>query len=56
MTKETKIFKSTKFMALENSVNEWAESIINDLQKFKRMNTKEEISKNNFNSKEKVKS
>lgn len=51
MTKETKVLDSTIFMSLNNTANEWANVLLNSCKKFKRKDTKEEISNNNFNIK-----
>lgn len=51
MTKETKVLDSTKFMTLDQTPEEWATNILNDIKNYKRKDTKEEISNNNFNIK-----
>lgn len=51
MTKETKVLDSTKFMSLNNSAEEWASSILNDVKKYKKHNTEDEVSKYGFNIK-----
>lgn len=51
MTKETKVLDSTMFMSLNNSAKEWADNIFLSFNKFKRKDTKKEISNNNFNIK-----
>lgn len=51
MTKETKVLDSTKFMSLNNSAEEWASSILNDIKKYKKHNTEDEVSKYGFNIK-----
>lgn len=52
MTKEAKVLDSTTIMSLSNSPKEWADSILNKLENYKRINTKKEISNNGFNIKE----
>ncbi len=49
MTKETKVLDSTVFMSLENSAEEWADAILKDEKKYKKHDTKEEVSKYGFN-------
>lgn len=49
MTKETKVLDSTKFMSLENTAEEWANAILKDAKRYKKHNTKEEVSKYGFN-------
>lgn len=51
MTKETKVLDSTIFMSLSNSAEEWAVKLLNSYKVFKRKDTREEISNNNFNIK-----
>lgn len=51
MTKETKVLDSTVFMSLNNTAEEWADSILKDAKKYKKHNTKEEVSKYGFNIK-----
>ena len=51
MTKETKVLDSTIFMSLSNSAEEWASKLLESYSNFKRTDTKEEISNNNFNIK-----
>lgn len=51
MTKETKVLETTKFLSLNNLSKEWAKELLNNFAKFKRKDTKEEISNNNFNIK-----
>jgi glycosyltransferase EpsF len=55
MTEETKILKTTKFISLEESSQNWASTIINNYSKFKRKNTKLEIQKNGFDIKKETK-
>ena len=49
MTKETKVLDTTRFTTLDTSAKEWASIILDDYSKFKRQDTTDEISKNNFN-------
>ena len=49
MTKETKVLDSTKFMSLENTSEEWANAILKDAKRYKKHDTKEEVSKYGFN-------
>lgn len=51
MTKETKVLDSTIFMSLSNGAEEWASKLLESYSNFKRTDTKEEISNNNFNIK-----
>lgn len=51
MTKETKVLHTTQFMSLEQDRKEWANVILNEYNTYKRKNTNDEISKNNFNIK-----
>lgn len=51
ITKEAKVLESTTIMTLQNTAEEWADSILAKLVTFERKDTKEEISKNNFNIK-----
>ena len=51
MTKETKVLDTTRFISLERTPEEWAKTILEDYSKFKRHDTTEEITKNNFNIK-----
>ena len=51
MTKETKVLKSTIFMSLSDSINEWANTILINAKTFKRGNTVKEITNNGFNIK-----
>lgn len=55
MTKETKVLDSTVFMSLDNTASEWSENILNSLNKYKRHNTKEEVSKYGFNIEQEAK-
>lgn len=49
MTKETKVLDSTVFMSLNKSAKEWADAILKDAKKYKKHDTKEEVSKYGFN-------
>ena len=51
MTKETKVLDSTIFMSLDNSANEWADTMLKSYKHFNRKDTRNEISNNNFNIK-----
>ena len=51
MTKETKVLDSTVFMSLNNTAEEWADSILKDVKKYKKHDTKKEVSKYGFNIK-----
>ncbi len=51
MTKETKVLDSTIFMSLKNKPEEWADILLFTASKHVRMNTKKEITANNFNIK-----
>ena len=48
MTKETKVLNTTKFLSLVQSSKCWADIIIKKFETFRRLNTKPEISDNNF--------
>lgn len=54
MTKETKVLDTTRFISLERTPEEWVKIILEDCSKFKRHDTTEEITKNNFNIKKEV--
>lgn len=49
MTKETKVLDSTVFMSLNSTAEEWADIILKDAKKYKKHDTKEEVSKYGFN-------
>lgn len=49
MTKETKVLDSTVFMSLSNLAEEWAKSILEDAKKYKKHDTKKEVSNYGFN-------
>ena len=55
MTKETKVLNITKFMSLNNTPKEWADSILDDVKRYKRIDTSKEMSSKNFNIKEEAK-
>ncbi|MDD6403970.1 MAG: glycosyltransferase family 1 protein [Mollicutes bacterium] len=55
MTKETKILDITKFMSLNNTPEEWADNILDDVKKYKRRDVSKEMTAKNFNIKEEVK-
>lgn len=49
MTKETKVLETTRFISLNKSADEWANIILTDFSKFKRHDTTDEVTRNNFN-------
>lgn len=55
MTKETKILNTTVFISLNKSASKWADIILKNYKNFKRINTTNEITKNNFNIKKEAK-
>lgn len=55
MTKETKVLDITKFMSLNNTPEEWADNILDDVKKYKRRDVSKEMTAKNFNIKEEVK-
>ena len=55
MTKETKVLDITKFMSLNNPPKEWADSILDDVKKYKRVDISKEMTSKNFNIKEEAK-
>ena len=55
MTKETKVLDITKFMSLNNTPEEWADSILDDVKRYKRIDTSKEMTAKNFNIKEEAK-
>lgn len=55
MTKETKVLDITKFMSLNNMPKEWADNILDDVKKYKRIDTSKEMTAKNFNIKEEAK-
>lgn len=54
MTKETKVLESTTIMNLSNTSKEWADNILEKVNKFNRIDTVKEISSNGFNIKDEV--
>lgn len=55
MTKETKVLDITKFMSLNNTPEEWADNILDDVKKYKRIDTSKEMTAKNFNIKKEAK-
>lgn len=55
MTKETKVLDITKFMSLNNTPEEWSDNILDDVKKYKRIDTSKEMTDKNFNIKEEAK-
>ena len=55
MTKETKVLDITKFMSLNKMPEEWADNILDDVKKYKRIDTSKEMTAKNFNIKEEAK-
>lgn len=55
ITKETKVLDITKFMSLNNPPKEWADNILDDVKKYKRIDTSKEMTAKNFNIKEEAK-
>lgn len=55
MTKETKVLESTIFVGLEKSSEEWSKIILSSYKNHNRIDTRKEISDNNFNIKEESK-
>ena len=55
MTKENKVLDITKFMSLNNTPEEWADNILDDVKKYKRIDTSKEMTAKNFNIKEEAK-
>lgn len=49
MTKETKVLDTTEFLSLKQSAEEWASKLLDAFNKYKRRDTKEELSYNKFN-------
>lgn len=49
MTKETKVLESTIFMSLDKTYKSWANKIVELFCKYKRNDTKEELSNNKYN-------
>lgn len=55
MTKETKVLGITKFMSLNNTPEEWATNILENVKNYKRINTSKEMTAKKFNIKEEAK-
>ncbi|HFI0789867.1 TPA: glycosyltransferase family 1 protein [Streptococcus suis] len=55
MTKETKVLDTTEFLSLNQSVEEWAYTILKKYKLFKRKNYTNEISKKDLNIKKEAK-
>ena len=55
MTKETKVLDTTRFISLNTSAEEWANNILDDVKKHKRIDSSKEMTNKNFNIKEEVK-
>ena len=55
MTKETKVLDTTEFLSLNNTPKDWADSILDDVKKYKRIDTSKEMTSKNFNIKEEAK-
>ena len=51
MTKETKVLDTTRFMSLDDTAEEWANKILDDVKKYKRVDTYKEMTTKNFNIK-----
>ena len=49
MTKETKILDSTTFISLDNNAEEWSNKILNEVKKYKKHDTRKEVSKYGYN-------
>lgn len=49
MTKETKVLDSTMFIPIDDKEVRWAETLLQQYKQFKRNDTTNEITKNNFN-------
>lgn len=54
MTKETKVLHTTQFMSLEQDSKEWANSIIQLSNNYRRCDTSKEIANNGFSIKDEV--
>ena len=55
MTKETKVLNITKFISLNNTPKDWADSILDDVKRYKRIDTSKKMTSKSFNIKEKAK-
>lgn len=51
MTKETKVLKTTRFIDLEKTPEDWANFILNDYKNFKRVDSEKEMTEKKFNIK-----
>lgn len=51
MTKETKVLDTTMFISLNTSAEEWANNILDDVKKHKRIDSSKEMTDKNFNIK-----
>lgn len=48
MTKETKVLKTTEFLSLDQSTKKWADNILKNGKKYKKINTRNEVADNGF--------
>ena len=55
MTKETKVLNITKFISLNNTPEEWADNILDDVKRYKRIDTSKKMTYKSFNIKEEAK-
>lgn len=55
MTKETKVLGTTRFMPLDDTAEKWANKILDDVKKYKRVDTYKEMTTKNFNIKTETK-
>lgn len=55
MTKEIKVLDTTRFMSLDDTVEVWANKILDDIKKYKRIDASIEMTDKNFNIKEEAK-
>lgn len=55
MTKETKVLDTTRFMSLDATAEVWANKILDDIKKYKRIDASIEMTDKNFNIKEEAK-
>ena len=55
MTKETKVLDTTRFISLDDTAEEWANKILDDVNKHKRIDSSKEMTDKNFNIKEETK-
>lgn len=55
MTKETKVLDTTRFMPLDDTAEGWANKILDDVKKHKRIDSSKEMTDKNFNIEEEVK-